>query len=375
VSNQHIHDQLNRYLSFLTQDHSNIRLLVKISDLYLALENVEEAQNYLNQANAIDREACLGHQGLLHLNQGQLTQAKESFIEALGFEDTPALRYNLGFTHFMSADMQSASDVLSPLLTGEHHPEAKLLLARILHHQDDLVKAQNLVNDVLTHNPEDSEALGLQALLYFDMNECELAAQIAKCALGLNPDNYDAKLINVMSGLTTQETTVEEVEDLLQISPEDCRLWFAIGCVNMSQGNLTIATNNLKKALEIYPEFYDCHIALGWCLLLQDDFDGALNTYTIAANLIAELADAWGGLALVYALQEDFPQAEPFIRQSKELNTDCFLTQIAEAIYFNHLNPLEAKKHLVSALKSSQVNVAEKLAFMIEEIEGSTQWH
>lgn len=312
---------------------------------------------------------------MLHLSQGQLTQAKESFIEALSFGDTPALRYNLGFTHFISADMQGASEILSPLLVGEHHPEAKLLLARVLHNQGDLDKAVNLVNDVLTHDADDSEALGLLALLYFDIDECELAAQVAACALALNPDNYDAKLIDVMSRLATQETTAEEVENLLQISPDDCRLWFALGSVNMSQGNLALAKDNLKKALEIYPAFYDCHIALGWCLLLQDNLNDALNTYEIAAKLVAELADAWGGLALVYALKEDFPQAEQLIRQSKELNTDCFLTEIAESIYFNHLNPLQAKKHLVSALKNSNVSVSKKLAFMIEEMEGSTQIH
>ncbi len=77
----------------------------------------------------------------------------------------------------------------------------------------------------------------------------------------------------------------------------------------------------------------------------------------------------------VNLVKENFPQAEQFICKSKELNTDCFLTEIAESIYFNHLNPLQAKKHLVSALKNSNVSVSKKLAFMIEELQDSTLIH
>lgn len=375
MSNQQAHNQLNRHLSFLAQDENNLTLLVKISDLYLELDDLASAQKYLDKASAINRVACLGHQGLLHLNQNQLTQAKECFIEALSHEDMPTMRYNLGFTYFLSSDLENASKVLSALMDGKHHAEAKLLMARILHGQSDLDKARDLVTDVLSHNPDDSEALGLLALLYFDMDENELAGQTSRQALALNPDNYDAKLIDIMSRLPTQETSVEEVESLLQINPEDCRLWFALGSVHMTQGNLDLAKQSLRKAIEIYPEFYDCYIALGWCLLLQDKLNEALNTYQIAADFVPELADAWAGLALVHVLKENFLKTEQLIQKSRKLNSDCFLAEIAESIYFNHKNPKKAKKHLVKALKSSKIPVSEKLAFIIEDIQGPVQLH
>lgn len=375
MSIQPAHDQLNRHLSFLSQDENNLTLLVKISDLYLELDDLDSAQQYLDRASAIDRIACLGHQGLLHLNKGHLTEAQKNFTEALLHEDTPSLRYNLGFIHFVSSDLESASQTLSPIINGEHHPEAKLLMARVLHGQSDLDHALELVNDVLTHNTEDSEALGLLALLYFDLDEGELAAQVSRRALTLNPHNYDAKLIDVMSRLASQEATTEEIESLLHINPDDCRLWFALGSVHMSQGTLDLAEHSLQKAIEIYPEFYDCYIALGWCLLLQDNLDEAFNVYQIAANLVEELADSWGGLALVYALKEDFVLAESLIQKSRELNSDCFLADIAESIYFNQKNPKKAKEHLVNALKNSDVPASKKLAFIIEDMQGSTLLH
>ena len=375
MSNQPVHDQLNRHLSFLEQDEGNLSLLVKISNLYLELNDFEAAQSYLDKANIINRIACLGHQGLLHLNRGQFMEAQESFTEALSHEDTPALRYNLGFTHFISADLNSASTVLSPIISGEHHPEAKLLMARILHGQGELEQALNLVTSVVEHEQDDSEALGLLALLYFDLDENDLAQQAAQQCLSLNPENYDARLIDAMLRLTTQETTVEEIEELLHINPDDCRLWFALGSVHMSQCTLDLAALSLQKAIEIYPEFYDCYIALGWCLLLQDNVAEAFNTYQVASDLVPELADSWGGLALIHALKEEYLEAEQLIEKSKKLNAECFLAEIAESIYFNHKNPIKAKEHLVTALRNSKVPVSEKLAFIIEDINSTTQIH
>lgn len=375
MSKELAYDQLNSYLSSLAQDETNITLLVKISDLYIELNDLDMAQVYLNKASAINRIACLGHQGLLQLNLGQFTQAKETFIEALSHEDTPSLRYNLGFTHFINSDLENAEKILSPIMNGEHHAEAKLLMARIAHGQGDLDKALVLAKEVITNDEDDSEAWGLLAQIYFDMDESDLSIETAQQALALNPDNYDAKLISAMSGLTTQETSTEEIEKLLQVNPEDCRLWFALGSVHMSQGALDIAEQSFKKAIEIYPEFYDCYIALGWCLLLSDNIEEALINYQTAGEIVPELADSWGGLALVAALQEDFLRTELLIQKSKELNSDCFLVEIAESIYFNHKNPINAKEDLISTLKNNELSVSEKLAFIIGGMQETKPLH
>ncbi|KTD31608.1 methyltransferase [Legionella moravica] len=375
MDTQTVHDKLNRHLNFLAQDQENLALLIEISDMYIELGDLDSAHHYLKKASAINREACLGHQGLLHLNQGQLSEAKECFIEALTHMDTPALRYNLGFTHFVTYDLDNAWDILSPILEGEHYPEAELLMARILHRQDSLEESISLVEHVLEHNPEDSEALGLLSLLNFDLNQEEAALQACTQALQLNPDNYDAKLVHLLLRLMTQETSVEEIEELLQISPQDSRLWFALGNTYMVQGDMEAAEQTLKKAIEIYPDFYDCHIALAWCQLLNDRIKEAHETYQNAAQLVDELADAWGGLALIHALTEDLQQAELLINKANELNPNCFLTELAESIYFNHKNPQKAKELLVRALKNNELPISKKLALILEETQSTQQIH
>lgn len=375
MDTQAVQEQLNRHLGFLAQDQNNLALLIEISDMYIALDDFESAQKHLETANSIDREACLGHQGLLYLNQGQLSQAKDCFIEALNHADTPALRYNLGFTYFVTYELDKAWDILSPLLEGEHYPEAELLMARILHRQDSIEESISLVEHVIEHNPDDSEALGLISLLYLDLNEEELAKESCSHALKINPENYDARLVNIMLRLITQETTIEEIESLLQISPQDSRLWFALGNTYMTQGDIESAEKTLKKAIEIYPDFYDCHIALAWCQLLNDRMSAAHETYQNAAELVEELADAWGGLALIHVLTEDFAQAELLINKANELNPECFLTELAEAIYLTHSNPQQAQKRLIETLNNTEIPISAKLNLIIDEIQSQQQIH
>ena len=375
MNNHLVEDRLNRLLSYLAQDENNLALLVEISELYIELNNLESAQQFMDRANAINREACLGHQGLLYLNQGKCPQAQECFLEAMKYADTPALRYNLGFTYFIDFEFEKAWEVLSPILEGEHHPDAELLMARILHRQNSMEECISMVSTILEHNPVDGEALGFLSLLYFDLNEEEMADQISKQSLELKPENYDARVVSMMLRLLTQETTLEEIEALLQISPQDSRLWFALGSTYMTQGDLDSAEANLNKAVDINPGFYDCYITLAWCQLLNNHISEAHETYQDAAELVEELADAWGGLALVYALNADFIKAEQFIKKANDLNPECFLTDIAQCIYFNHHNPEQAKKHLTKAMANSGISLSEKLALFATEAHENQQIH
>lgn len=375
MNNQQIQDKLKRHLSFLEQDEDNLSLLVKISNLYLEINDLKSAQIYLDKASAIDRIACLGLQGILYFNQKQFSLARDHFMEALTHEETPALRYNLGFIHFINSNLEEAMEVLSPLLKSDHHSEAKLLMARIAYRQNDLDKAVCLLQEILAHNPNESEALGLLALLHFDKNEDELALAISDRALKLDSENYDARVVHIMNGLITQEATQHEIESLLKINPEDSRLVFALGNLHMSQGNFDLAEITLKKAIHLYPEFYDCYIVLGWCQLLNNRLTEAENSYQTAANFVAELSDAWGGLGLTSALKQDFLQAEQFINKAQNLNANCFLTEIAKTISLNHQNPKKAKAHLVKALRNSQVPISEKLSLIIEEVQDPKHLH
>ncbi len=368
MNNKAQQDKLEQHLSSLEQDQDNLSLLLQICNLYFERGDLDSAQHHLEKANAIDKQACLGHYGLLYLGQGNIAEAKTYFHKALLAEDNPVNRYNLGFTHFAEGDLDKALTVLSPILEGDHYPLAELLIAKIAHQQEDLDKAISLVENILAQNPNDVEALGFLALLYFDVNDEKTAQEFSTQALVLDPENYDARLVRVMLGLITQETQIDEIEDLLDINSQDARLWFALGSTHMSAGAFEDAEHSFHKAIEIYPGFYDCHIALAWCQLLNNNLDAAQESYQNAIELVDDLADGWGGLALVYALREELPKAEQFIHKSQALSDECFMTEIAEIICQSYNNPNRGQKELVSTLKNEDIPISEKIAYVIEEV-------
>lgn len=362
-----VQEQLQKHLSFLEQDKTNLNLLIEISNLYVDLGNMPAAQQFMNKASAIDRERCLGYQGLLYLNQGQIDKAQQYFQEALMLEDNPELRYNLGISCYVNHDYQQAREVLSPIIENEELPLAKLLMARILHQQNAIEEAINLLEQLVQKNAHDAEALGFLSLLYFDSNKEDLAQELSQRALALNPEMYDAQLVDLMLRLLTQETTVDEIQSLIQVNPQDTRLWFALGNTYMSQGDFKAAIKSLQEALKIHPEFYDCYIVLAWCQLLNNQIDKAQATYQNAISLVDSLADGFGGLALVHALNADLPTAKELINKANSLNPECFLTQIANVIYLGHQNQQQAGEHLFNVLTNKKLPVSEQLALIIEE--------
>lgn len=370
-----IQQQLDSRLAFLAQDETNLNLLTEVSSLYMALNDFENAQLYLDKAHALDATACLAHQGMLSLNQGQFEEAKQSFINALAAEDTPALHYNLSFAYFLNGELDDAERELETIIEQDELPEAKLLMARILHIRGGLEEAIDLVEQVIAENHNHADALGFLSLLYFDVNEEDKAKETSLQTLVLDADNYDAQLVRIMVGLLNREAKVEDIEALMQINPRDSRLWFALGNTYMMEGDLEAAEQTLAQAVEIYPEFYDCHIALAWCQLLNDHDDKAHETYQNAVALVDELADGWGGLALIYALNQEIEQAQQLINKANELNPDCFLTQLADMICSNTTDTQKANQQLVQLLKDTNIPISEKLASVMEQAQNIETIH
>lgn len=193
--------------------------------------------------------------------------------------------------------------------------------------------------------------LGLKALIYFDLGEEISARKASQQALELNPNQYEAQLVEVLLNLLDQKTNHRDIEALLQINPQESRLWFAKAYSHMLSGDTASAKQAFEKALLIHPEFYDCCIGLAWCQLTNDELDAAQNSYQNALGIAEELADGWGGLALVHALKGEPVLAQQNMEHAYQLDANCFLAKLAQSIYLNTHNPEEAKKHLFRALE------------------------
>jgi tetratricopeptide (TPR) repeat protein len=304
----------------------------------------------------------------LHLKKSQLPEAISLFTQALQHEDTPTVRFNLGFTHYLHDDFPKAWEHLSTIEEEEYIPSTRLLMARMMYEEGAVEESISLLEEHVPNYANNAEIVGFLSLMYFDMNNEDAAKELSQQALELDPTNYDAQLVDIMLRLITQETSVEEIQNLLHSNPKDSRLLFALGSTYMAQGEFALATEQFKKTLEVQPDFYDCHIALGWTQLLNDELPEAHETYQNAISMVDDRADGWAGLAVIYALNANLEQAEQLITKAKALDEDCFLTQIAEVIYNTHKNPQQSQQNLLGILTNANLPAGDKLARVIEEL-------
>ena len=217
-----------------------------------------------------------------------------------------------------------------------------LLKAQILHHQQKTNEAITLLEQ-LDHKSS-AEVSGLLALLHFDNQDALQAELFSNKALTLNPTHYEAQLVQMLLKALKNQATLDEINTLIQINPQDSRLWFALGSTHMRHLNIPAAEQAFSQATLIWPDFYDSWICTGWCHLLQDNLNKAEMAYKQAKNIDIETADGWAGLALVKALRNDMAEAEKQLQQSDALDPKCFLAEITRIILANQSNPDEAVK-------------------------------
>ena len=375
MNTQQQQEKLQRHLGYLEQDNNNVTLLLAISDLYRQLRDGNGAQRYLDEAKRLSTQPFWAHQGLLHLDLKQIDPAKYALTQALIEEDTPTNRYQLAFCLYLNRDFNDALAVLNapdnPLSNS-----AILLKAKILHHLQQADEAIVILEQLIITQNSDAETLGLLALLHFDNNSIDRAEFLSTQALAINAADSNGQLVRILLKTLGNDVTIEEIESLLTIMPEESRLWFALGTTEMRDMNFSAAEIAFAKATQIGPEFYDGWISLGWCHLLQDNLDKAETTYQQAVKIDADDADGWGGLALVNALRGNSTEAKQWLEKTRPSDSECFLAAVTQIIIANQENPNQAVRHLHTALPDLPAEVNQILTAAILNInDGGTTFN
>ena len=352
-----LQETLERHLGYLAQDSHNWNLLLTISGCYYQLGDLVSAQQYLDDAKQASGENFWAYQGMLHLKSGQLLPAKTALQAALAEEDTPDNRCDLAFCLCLNQEFEEALTILNAILPDQISCQSELLKAKILHHLFHHDEAMALLEQLHAQYPNEPEVSGLLSLLYFDTNQIEQAEKLCKHALLRDSDNQEAILVDILLKTLQEKVTVAEIESRLTVTPEESRLWFALGTTQMRQMNITAAEQSFLKTAEIWPGFYENWTSLAWCYLMQNKLDLAKNAYTKATELDDEHADGWAGLALVSALQDDMTSAQKWLEKTRFLDEECDLLAIADIIMGSKVDPDLAAKQLEKAFPEIAVEV------------------
>lgn len=90
----------------------------------------------------------------------------------------------------------------------------------------------------------------------------------------------------------------------------------------LGKNDLSRAIRQLRKAVEVYPEFATAHAALGAAFLLKHEDAQAAEAFEKALAIDENLPDACFGLGSLYSLQKRFPEAETVLLRAQMLRPD-----------------------------------------------------
>ncbi|KTC71746.1 methyltransferase [Legionella birminghamensis] len=214
----------------------------------------------------------------------------------------------------------------------ESSNEILVLKARILQRLQRFEDSIQLICSVqgFEHN---EELLGLLATAYFELEDEQQALHFTKASLALNPVHEDARMLMLF---LDQQTSLGDIESFLAMHPSSYRLWYRLGIKQLEEHQLLDAQKSFERSIEYHQHFYQAWLGLGWCHLLMNDADKAWHCYQSATQIEPTLSDAWSGLALVAILNKQWREAAESINKAREMNPQCAMLGLAEALLASH---------------------------------------
>lgn len=365
-------DKLQRYLGYLEQDKENIELILNVSFLYLKTGEWALAQQYLDEAKRLSGQLFLTKQGIIYLETQQIDLAKETFVQAFAEEKTLESCYNLAFCLYLSRDFKAALSILNNADQEQLPEEILLLKVKILLYLQEADEAIELLEHLHKINEHAAEVSGLLALLHFDMNNSEQAETMMRKSLADNPNQYEALLVEVLLRTLNNESTIAEIESLLSVNPDECRLYFALGTLYLRNMNIDLAAEAFYKTTQIWPYFYDGWVSLGWCALYQNRVEDAESAFQQASEIKAQDADSWGGLALVHAMNNNFQKSEELVEKAFALDEHCVLANMAQILIKNAVAPEEAIEYFDKVFPGTMDEINTLLHAAIKQVQSNT---
>jgi len=353
--------ETDRLLGLLAQDSENPLLLADLAEAHLRAGEVEQALNRINQAIKIspDEPTILLRIGIINITAGDPVGAIATFEDLLarGF-DSPALRFHYAYALSLQFKFERAKAILleNPH-TIERIPQASSLLASLEHHLGDLDSAENQFRKFIEQHPESSEAYGGLALVLLDKGMPEEAEQITLRALEINPDNWQALVVNGNLALDRQdlEMASDYFSKAARANPGSGRAWLGQGLLSMMTSDPGESIENLQKAVSFMPDHIGTRHALAWAQMLDGRLADAEITLDQSLELNRNFSETHGGKAVLSILIGDEEAAEREAKIATKLDENSFSGRFARSLIAANRGNSQGAEVILKQLLKSQI--------------------
>jgi tetratricopeptide (TPR) repeat protein len=348
--------RIARLEGYLLQDPENRHLLADMIELYLETDNAETARAFAERALAAHPHDL--RLRLLAIDvtvaEGELEQADYALQAMLAEEPfEPAVAYQAVSIRFGQRRYQDAVDLFEryPAALGVD-PDAFVIRAHCLHHLGDVKNALADAMSCLALKPDNTDAMGLAALLELDMDNEQRAEHWARAALAHAPDNL-AALVTIGSIFLSKQNLREAravFEHALSVKEDSGRAWLGMALVDMHETRLDEAVLALAKAVMYMPNHIGSWIIQGWAHLVRGEMFAAEGSFNHALTLDRNFSESHGSLAVILALQGKADEAGLAAQLGLRLDPNCASAQFAQALLLGQVNDARSLKEFAARL-------------------------
>jgi tetratricopeptide (TPR) repeat protein len=363
----------DRTEGYLRSDPKNRELLIRATELNLALSSTDTAQGHVSAALAL-----FPNDPRIQALQAHTLSAQHKWSEAAAIYSAllakirdAGLAHSLAHCQQMGGDHQAAFDTLWPFSAAAELPAASIIvLVRALHHIGKLEQARILIEQNAARLSQDAAFLGAASLVYFDSGDGDKATAMSQAALALGGRSMEALVVDASVALVNADAdhALAAFNEALTINPGDGRSWGGAGEAHMLLQDFPAARTRLEKAVKIMPGHVGSWHALGWCYLLSQQATLAEKAFEHALDIDRNFAETHGSLAVVAAVKGERQRAEDAIQKALRLDPASLSARLAQMILDGRMGDADTFKATALRLIAGRKNTfGVPLADMVEK--------
>jgi len=208
--------------------------------------------------------------------------------------------------------------------------------------------------------PVDTVALTDLGNVYLKQGKPDLAEQILRRALGVNPDTPEAR--NLLGLALSQKQDLAGAEqafrEAISIQPDLAAAHQNLANLLAQEGEYAVARYHFEKAIAREPENADTRDRYGLLLAMAGMYDKALVQLREAVRLNPDLAQAHGDLANVLSARGETGSAIDEYRRAIQLNPEFYEAHLSLGLILAQAGErTEAQAHIAKAAQSPDPEV------------------
>ncbi len=193
-----------------------------------------------------------------------------------------------------------------------------------LHQSGDLSQAARIYRNILTNEPDNSDALHLLGVIEYQLGHADNAIHLIERAIALNP-NLPYAYNNLGEAFRSKadfDKAIANYQKSLNLKPDYSEAFNNLGIAQQAKGDMPQALESYQKAIALSPQYIEAHNNLALALQADHQFEAAIKSYENVLAIDPADIEAHNGLGVTLKSLGRLDEALTCFNKALAINSD-----------------------------------------------------